>query len=123
MSSFTQYQTASAHSVPQKLPLRFNGLPTQDYLELIGIDSPVVRRAQKDELTNAAKTFKENEWNSDKEDELRIRILSRAVVGWSFEEDCSFDNVFAFLKEAPQVVESIDLFISNGNNFAKKLKD
>ena len=53
--------------------------------------------------------------------EDRTVILTAALVGdWSFEEECTPENVQKLLREAPQLRDMIDRYASNDARFFTK---
>lgn len=45
------------------------------------------------------------------------RLLASLVAAWSFDEECTPDNVAAFLANAPQIAEQINRFSADGKRF------
>lgn len=47
-------------------------------------------------------------------------LLSHAVVGWSFDEPCTQQDVEEFLTEAPHILKDLDDFVYNKARFFAK---
>ena len=109
-----EFYTAKAHSKPKKLPLSLpNGHKTDHYFMILGLQSESVREAKN-------RVQKEMLMNGMTKDQGFFIWIASMIESWSFDEDCSEENKIKFLKEAPQVADSVDIFSSNHANFAKK---
>jgi hypothetical protein len=87
---------------------------------VIGVKSPIMRKKKSDLIRNAAKSIKEGEWNDDVASDLNIQLITSAIVGWSFDEECSFENVQQFLIDAPEIYDAVDVFCANDENYFLK---
>jgi len=57
------------------------------------------------------------------EEAVRIKqdqLTAALVADWSFEQECTMDNVVAFLQEAPQIRDQVDLIGSQDSRFFSK---
>ena len=49
----------------------------------------------------------------------RVRLVACLVSSWSFEQPCTPENVQAFLRESPQIMEATDKVAANRRAFFK----
>lgn len=49
----------------------------------------------------------------------RLKLVASLVISWTFDRPCTPENVIAFLREAPQIADSIDRVSANRRNFFK----
>ena len=119
-------KTLSEEGVKMHLELP-DGTETDEFLVVRGADCKTFKRAiarthrqrlkrmkaqngkDIDPAVEAAKT--------EKEDRELVAIL---VVGWSFEKECTQENVLKFLESAPQVEEQINEIAGKREHFFKK---
>jgi len=121
VSPMDQFRTAKFHSEAQKLPLFLpDGTESEHYLQIIGVKSPIMRKKKSDLIRNAAKSIKEGEWNDDVAAELNTQLIASAIVGWSFDEECSYENVYQFLVDAPEIFDAVDVFCADDTNYFSK---
>lgn len=122
-SDMEQFYTREKANEGIKLPLSaIDGSPTDHYLIIRGLDS--------DSFRDAESEAKRALINSGGEDITAIAkeganaVVASLVSGWSFDEECSPDNVKKFLKSAPQITDEIDRVVGDrALFFALKSKD
>jgi hypothetical protein len=115
-----QFFTADDANDGEKLPLFApDGKATDHWLLIRGIDSDAYRLAHTRVLQNARKMKA-----TDDEEEIAKRtneglfdLAVSLVGGWSFEQECTRQNVADFLRKAPQVIEPINEFAGNRTLF------
>lgn len=129
MSRRERFQTRAKANAGAKLQLwdPIKGEMSDEWLLLLGKDSDVAHKVELDldrqvrkrlsgidskDKEALAKATKELEDSAP--DRVREQIAS-LVVDWSWadEQPCTRDNVIEFLREAPQVADSIDTLTSN----------
>lgn len=49
--------------------------------------------------------------------EAEVAIWASLVADWSFDQECTPENVAAFLRDAPQIGKAIDKFATDGRRF------
>ena len=116
-SFFTRPRANEGIEVPLSLP---DGTPTEHKLRILGVDSDVFRTeeaASRQRMLEAASS-KEGIAKFDHQAE-RVRLVSYLVGSWSFEQPCTPENVQAFLRDAPQIMEAIDKVAANRRAFFK----
>lgn len=126
MASFMTRQRANEG---QRLPLHTaEGVLTKHFLLVRGQDSDEAQRAMNQQVRNVAEVSQlpEDE-RADAAIDGICRLLAVLVKDWSFSDPelmpegealpCTFDNVVAFLREAPQIREQIDTLASKRGVF------
>lgn len=114
---FTRSQANEGRRVPLGLP---DGTPTEHWLHIIGLDSDRFRRAN----FNYSKRLRElqdmetPEQKVEKGEELLRELQAHLVTGWSFETECTVENVANFFKEAPHIASIVDTLAGNRKFFA-----
>lgn len=98
--------------------------PSGQWIRIRGVDSDQFRDAE------ASSRRKLRELAGDPKADLTqayrdglIDVMSSLVISWSFDEECTPQNVKKFLREAPQIADNINqlatrrkLFFKNGSN-------
>lgn len=118
-----EFYTREASNDGVKLPLyTVYNERTDHWLRVLGADSDAFRdaelRAKREGMQVAA--IQDPAERSRETRALQNRLLAAAVVAWSFPKPCTFDNVVAFLGEAPQIADAIDTLISRRSLFFAK---
>jgi hypothetical protein len=89
-----------------------DGNKSEHWVRILGVDSDKFRTADaasKREMIkavgeNMGKDFDLNQAVND----IKRRLIATLVIAWSFPQECTPENVEAFFKEAPQIMDSID---------------
>lgn len=116
-----QFMTDRFQSQSQKLYLYLpNGQLSNHYLELIGIDSKVMRQKKKQLFREIAVKVKEKEFTDELQDEFSTKLLASSVIGWSFSKPCNYESVCEFLDKSPIIRDAVDIFINDNENYFKK---
>ena len=119
---FTRQKANEGVKLPLFLP---DGTATEHYLVVRGIDSDHWRQADAESKRMLARAFKTDEdlkKLDDKAmahliDESRMMVLTALIAGWSFDDECSPENVRKLLTEAPQIADEIDKFAARRTRF------
>jgi len=123
MGSMTDFYTRNAGNEGVKLPLvRPDGTKTDDYLVIRSVDSDAFREAQAEANRNvimAAQTEDEDE-RKRMIRESSNNLLTVLVKDWSFDEECTPENVNDFLTNAPHIGDQIDKFAGKRELFLAK---
>ncbi|ALH23697.1 hypothetical protein PaMx11_23 [Pseudomonas phage PaMx11] len=125
-SGMEAFFTREKASLGVQLPLYApTGEKTEHWLRIRGIDSDEFRAAEADARRDAMRVAAIEDLE---ERRLAIQDAQRAliatlVIGWSFEQECTHDNVMKFFREAPQIQDAVDkaasrraLFFANGSS-------
>lgn len=122
MSSMKAFHTRDNANEGLKVPLHQpDGLETEHWLRVLGVDSDTFREAEaslKRELasfpdksdTKNYKAFFEEKYN-----ELRAVLVSE----WSFDAECTLENVKQFFRDAPQIADMVNQVAGNRSLFFK----
>lgn len=120
MSKFFTRQTAGEGiKVPLSLP---SGEESEHFFIVRGIDSDEFRDADA-RARRKALVISEIDDAEEKEDmvkESQLDIIVSLVADWSFEEECTPDNVRKFLREAPQISDAVDRIATRRSLFFAK---
>ena len=109
-----EFYTADNHSKARKLPLFTpNGKESKDHMMILGRDCLVAREAK-------AEAFRVMLQDGGSKEDSRLIMIASFIDSWSFKEDCTTENKIKFLKKAPYISDSIDIFAGDNNNFVKK---
>ncbi|QQM14078.1 putative tail assembly chaperone [Vibrio phage pVco-14] len=113
---FTRQKANEGNKVPLYLP---NGEPSEHWIQVRGVDSDqfktaenaakrkAVEIAQIEEVQERAKVVRETE----------LECVAALVADWSFDEECTPENVVNFLREAPQIADMINRYAANRKSF------
>lgn len=95
------------------------GEKTAHWMRIRGVDSDEFRLAEADSKRDVMRIAQiENPRERLVEVELsKLKLIAILVVSWSFEQECTLENVVAFLKEAPQIADAIDTAASKRSLF------
>lgn len=117
------FKTREAANDGVVLPLYSpTGERTTHWIKVLGADSDPFREAElklKREAVRIGSIGDEAARMAATRD-AQNRLLASAVVGWSFERPCTFEEITKFLREAPQIADSIDMMISRRSLFFGK---
>jgi hypothetical protein len=109
-----------------KLPLYHpDGSASDHWLVVRGIDSDIFRET---EAKAKRKAIEVAQIKDEKERTLQIReselvCIAALIAGWSFEKECTADNVIDFLREAPQIADQVNRFAARRSEFYVKKSD
>lgn len=113
----------SNEGVKQPLVLP-DGTATAEFLVVCGADSKEFRKhraeADRDKAVIAKKTKDKPAEFAKAVEEIDRGLVASLIVGWSFPEECTKENVINFLAGAPQIQTQVDMFAGNRVNFFVK---
>lgn len=105
------------------LPLSHpDGTASDHWIKVRGVDSDNFRRAE----SAANRKAVELAMIDDKEErenavrDVELECIASLVASWSFDKECTTDNVIAFLREAPQISDSVNRFAARRSEFFSK---
>lgn len=117
MSEFFTRDTANEGI---KFPLYTpKGKKSDQFLIVRGIDSDAFRAASSASQRDAAviaQIENEDERKSALLESQR-KLIATLVASWSFDEECTQENVAEFFRQAPQIMDAIDKVVSNRSVF------
>lgn len=98
-----------------QLPLYHpDGTKSEHWVRILGIDSDVFRTAEAESRRDAFRVaaIDDKQERSQAIAASKRRLVASLVVAWSFDGPCDLDSVEAFLVEAPQIMDAIDVAAS-----------
>jgi len=122
MSNLSDFHTRKTANEGIKLPLTLpNGLPSNHFLMIRGIDSDEFREAQTQQSRSLLNTSELSDLEREKLiDDYGNKLICSLVIGWSFDEDFNQENLSNWLIESPQVADMVDRIASQRGLFIKK---
>ena len=119
MASMSDFFTREKANEGKKVFLTLpDGTPTEEYLIIRGIDSDQYQATHSEVMRKIfLKSDQDKEYS---EHEAKLDIWVSLVANWSFEQECTPENIKQLLREAPQIAKKIDVLSSNRNFFFKK---
>ena len=117
------FHTRSAANEGVELPLYdLQGLKTEHWVRVVGADSDRFRQVELKNKREGAKiaAIQDQDERLAAIRELQLDLIASAVVAWSFPAPCTKANVMNFLREAPQIADSIDTLVSRRSLFFAK---
>lgn len=130
MSSFKDYFTRPAHNTAIRITIAApDGSGGEAWLDMVGAESDRFRAARElsehELLASLAKIENVDDrkkFIADQKQASRLKMLASLVVAWSFDEECTPENVILLLTEAPFIADEIDRKSASTKDFlAKKL--
>lgn len=116
---FTRAKANEGERMPLSLP---DGTPTDDWLQIRGVDSDEFRHAMDEfrrELLVLA-SVKDQSERKEKTDAARLRLNAALVIGWSLDAEFTESALLEFLRESPYITEEVDRFASDRRRFFGK---
>lgn len=115
---FTRQASNEGIIVPLVTP---TGEATEHWIRMRGVDSDVFRDVEVSSRRGLiAIAQKPPEERKEAIEAEKIKLIACLVIAWSFEQECTLENVCAFLKEAPQIADEIDRIASKRALFFAK---
>lgn len=113
MSSMEDFFTSDRAEEGIKVPLTSpDGKDTDHWLQLRGIDSNVFRTAEAQSRRTVLKLAVDKELDeSDKQDRVKDeerKVLSSLIKAWSFDMECTPENIITLLTKAPQIEDMVN---------------
>ncbi|KZX63182.1 hypothetical protein A3710_17185 [Stutzerimonas frequens] len=116
---FTRAKANEGERMPLSLP---DGTPTDDWLQIRGVDSDEFRRAmdefRRDRLALAS--IQDEIERKEKTEIAQLRLNAALVIGWSLDAEFTEAALLEFLREAPYVAAEVDRFASDRRRFFGK---
>lgn len=98
-----------------QLPLyRPDGTKSDHWVRVLGVDSDVFRRADAESRRDAFRIaqIEDVTERSQAIADSKRRLVAALVVAWSFDKPCNVETVEEFFREAPQIMDAIDMAAS-----------
>ncbi|ANO57507.1 hypothetical protein [Vibrio phage vB_VhaS-tm] len=113
---FTRQKANEGKKVPLYLP---NGEPSEHWIQIRGVDSDQFKEAERAAKRKAIE-FAQIEDTKERAEAVReaeLGCIAALVVDWSFDQECTPDNVVNFLREAPQIADMVNRYAANRKSF------
>lgn len=104
---FTRENANEGIKLPLRLPV---GTQTEHWLRIRGVDADEFRRAEarsKRKMLEIAAEKDLDKRDAEVED-TRLAMLAALVIGWSFDNPLTEDEIKRLFREAPQIAEQVD---------------
>jgi hypothetical protein len=106
-----------------KLPLYHpDGSVSDHWMVVRGIDSDIFREAEAQARRQAIEIV-QIEDKAERDSRIReseLSCIAVLVADWSFESECTVENVIKFLREAPQIADMVNRFAARRSEFFAK---
>lgn len=104
---FTRQKANEGLQLPLYLP---NGTKSEHWVRILGVDSDAFREAEAESKRDAFRVaaLEDPRERAEAIQSGKRRLLAVLVVAWSFDKPCTRENVEAFFREAPQIMDAID---------------
>lgn len=108
---FTRSKANEGLQLPLYLP---DGNKSEHWVRILGVDSDAFRNAEAESRRDAFRIaqIEDVAERSTAIADSKRRLVASLVAAWSFDRPCNVDEVTAFFKEAPQIMDAIDLAAS-----------
>lgn len=108
---FTRGRANEGVQLPLYLP---DGSKSEHWVRIRGVDSDVFRAAEADVKRDMFRiaSMEDKAERAEAMTSGKRRLVAVLVCDWSFPKPCTVENVDAFLKEAPQIMDAIDVAAS-----------
>lgn len=108
---FTRGKANEGVQLPLYLP---DGSKSEHWVRILGVDSDIFRAAEAEARRDAFR-IAAIEGATERAEAIsssKRSLIASLVVAWSFPGECTRENVDAFFKEAPQIMDAIDIAAS-----------
>lgn len=119
---FTRQKANEGVKLPLYLP---DGTPSEHWIKVRGIDSDHFRKAEASAKRKAIEfaQIDDVEERANKVRETELECIAALVAGWSFDMECTKENVVNFLREAPQIADMVNRYAARRAEFFSKKSD
>ena len=114
---FTRQRANEGIKLPLSLP---DGTATEHHIHIRGIDSDIFKQAEQEGQRRVLELMTDLQDKAKAAQimaEERLKVVAALVIGWSFSQSCTPENVLKLLKEAPQICEQVDRLASKRRLF------
>ncbi len=104
---FTRDRANDGIELPLYLP---NGEKSEHWLRIRGIDSDVFREAEAEHRREAMRTamLDDPKERAKAIADAKLSLLVALVVGWSFDQPCTPEEIKILFRQAPQLADAVD---------------
>jgi hypothetical protein len=104
---FTREKANEGIEIPLYLP---DGTKTEHWLRIRGVDSDHFRLAEAESKREAMRVamIEDPIERAKAIADAKLSLIAALVISWSFEEECTHENVKEFFRQAPQIADAVD---------------
>ena len=116
---FTRERANEGVEIPLYTP---DGTKTQHWIRIRGVDSDVFREAEANSKRDAFRvaSMEDSLERAKAIQEAKLNLIAALVISWSFEKECTLENVKEFFRQAPQIADAVDQVASKRALFFAK---
>lgn len=116
---FTREKANEGIEVPLYLP---DGTKTEHWLRIRGVDSDHFRLAEAESKRDAMRVamIEDPLERAKAIADAKLNLIAALVISWSFEKECTLENVKEFFRQAPQIADAVDQVASKRALFFAK---
>lgn len=123
MGSMSRFYTRDGANEGTKIPLHHpDGSPSDDFLIIRSVDSDAFRDAESEAKRDILRSrgIDDIEERKTLASVAGMRMHVALIKDWSFDEECTEENIQIFLTGAPHIKDAIDQMASKRTLFVKK---
>lgn len=116
---YTRERANEGIEIPLYLP---DGTKTEHWLRIRGIDSDHFRLAEAESKRDAMRVamIEDPLERAKAIADAKLSLIAELVISWSFEKECTHENVKEFFRQAPQIADAVDQVASKRALFFAK---
>lgn len=116
---FTRERANEGVEIPLYTP---DGTKTQHWIRIRGVDSDVFREAEANSKRDAFRvaSMEDSLERAKAIQDAKLNLIAALVISWSFEKECTLENVKEFFRQAPQIADAVDQVASKRALFFAK---
>lgn len=116
---FTRELANEGIEIPLYLP---DGTKTEHWLRIRGVDSDHFRLAEAESKRDAMRVamIEDPLERAKAIADAKLNLIAALVISWSFEKECTLENVKEFFRQAPQIADAVDQVASKRALFFAK---
>lgn len=104
---FTRERANEGVEVPLYTP---DGTKSQHWIRIRGVDSDAFREAEANSKRDAFRvaSIEDTVERAKAIQDAKLNLIAALVISWSFEKECTLENVKEFFRQAPQIADAVD---------------
>lgn len=116
---FTRERANEGVEVPLYTP---DGTKSQHWIRIRGVDSDAFREAEANSKREAFRvaSIEDTVERAKAIQDAKLNLIAALVISWSFEKECTPENVKEFFRQAPQIADAVDQVASKRALFFAK---
>lgn len=116
---FTRERANEGVEVPLYTP---DGTKSQHWVRIRGVDSDAFREAEANSKREAFRvaSIEDTVERAKAIQDAKLNLIAALVISWSFEKECTLENVKEFFRQAPQIADAVDQVASKRALFFAK---